>query len=383
MKKTSGTILLIDPDSSRKAFVEKFSVAGGLRQYKLECACRLDTGLERLRKINVSAVLLNLGLPDAAGLSAFRKVQKQAPHVPVIVLSSDYNGADAKNVLLKGAQDYLLWSELTRDQLAIAIHNAILRKRAEEMLRTSEMRYRRRGPLEQSVVRKAAELQHIEKLAEMGRMVSILAHEIRNPLQSITLGVENIRNIAKGDKKTHDLLEEVSYGARLLNSLVNDLLEYSLPIRLNYRSEPIGGILEQPLSIVTPDLGIVVQRSIDQAEKRIPVDPGRIRLAFQHLIRNAIESMPDGGTLSIHCRFRKRSEVEVAEITVTDTGAGMTEDQLRQIDEPFFSTKVFGTGMGFPLAKKIIETHGGTVRVKSIPRKGTTVKIVLPASRAD
>ncbi|RJP20930.1 MAG: hybrid sensor histidine kinase/response regulator [Candidatus Abyssobacteria bacterium SURF_5] len=381
MKTRQDILLLIESDPACAAMIRKL-LAGGKRSYRLEWKPQLLGGVEYLKKASVSAVLLNPDLSDSRGRESLDRIQKLNPHVPIVILLDRLDENLVTRLLRRGAQDYILKDELNTDILVRTIRHARERKKAQEALRKSEQRCRRiRRNLEETVEKKAAQLRKAENLASIGRMVSTLAHEIRNPLQTITMAADNLRKVAKDDREAIALVEEIGYGANLLALLVNDLLVYSRQIDLQYSSQPIRAVIEQPLKKLTDDASHVTVRSeIENPDRQIRVDLPKIQLALENLLRNAIESMPTGGILSIGCRFRKRKNEEFVKITITDTGVGMNQEQLSQLDEPFLSTKPLGTGLGFPTAKKIIEAHKGSLKVDSRPGKGTAVQILLPLS---
>jgi signal transduction histidine kinase len=382
VKKNKNIILLIEPDASFAATIQKLFLNERYASFQLKREDKLSSGLEQLGQSKVLAVLLDPNLPECRPLAALKRLQVQKPRVPIILLVKDTEEELAGKLLQKGAQDYVTRSELNAKSLARAIRHAIDRKKAQEALRKSEARYRRLSKnLEESVEKKAAQLQQMENMAAIGRMVSILAHEIRNPLQTITMAAENLQRAVKSEREASNLLDEINYGARLLGALMNDLVEYSRPLVLKYSHQPLRALMEQLLQIISTEYPqVTISYSLANAEQEIAVDAAKMQLALGNIIRNAADAMPEGGTLTIRSRTVRRNGDAFIRVTIADTGEGIKRDDLQRVEEPFYTTKALGTGLGFPMAKKIVQAHKGAIKIKSKRGKGTTVEILLPLS---
>ncbi|GAB4341228.1 MAG: hypothetical protein Kow0099_17740 [Candidatus Abyssubacteria bacterium] len=253
------------------------------------------------------------------------------------------------------------------------------RERAEEALRESETQYRLLSEALESVVKeKVAELKQVETLASAGKMMSVFAHEIRNPLQNITLGIESLAKELADQEDKLAILKDISSGVDSLTSLVWDLLEYSKPVRLRRSLCAVSDIVRDALSKLTDRLGrYIVEIDLEQSEMSVLVDRERIKRVLINLVTNAIEAMPKGGTLRISSRFC--SDMKMVTLCVSDSGCGIKSQHLERIFDPFYSTKQQGTGLGMCICKRLVEAHGGTIAVSSKFGKGTEVEITLPA----
>lgn len=258
---------------------------------------------------------------------------------------------------------------------------AIQRERGEEELRRSEARYRHLSEtLEETVKQKVAELRQTESLAAIGRMVSVMAHEVRNPLQSIHMGFEEIKKIGATDKRMAEVLDEINYGIELLNGIITELLDYSRPVRLNLQPACIRDIVTKTLTLLDDKLkNVTVQLEVPEEAPNVYLDPDLIARVFLNIISNAIDAMEGNGHLAIFSEFPdERQNDDRVRIEVIDNGRGLRGEDLARAFEPFFTTKTFGTGLGMPICKKIIEAHNGSLTLTSEVNEGTKVEIMLP-----
>ena len=280
---------------------------------------------------------------------------------------------------------YLIYKAIIETGLAKP-YNLLFRnlKQNEEAIRKSESRYRKLShSLEEMVIEKVNELHQAESMAAMGRMVSTVAHEVRNPLQNIQMGVDAMKREVQDDTDKMEILNEINYGVDTLNNIVRDLLDYSRPAKLHYSQLPVNKIVDQALKGVSKSLeSIACQIKLEDGDREITVDAVKYTEVLVNLIANAVDSMPTGGTLTISSQFRHENGVESLHLSLTDTGCGISEEELPRISEPFFTTKTNGTGLGIPTCRKIVEAHGGKINVTSKIDHGTTVEIILPTENS-
>jgi PAS domain S-box-containing protein len=258
--------------------------------------------------------------------------------------------------------------------------NALDRKRTEEALRESEARFRLlAGRLKENVEQKVDELRQAQSLAAIGQMVSVVAHEVRNPLQSIRMGMELLNLEMKEERKTESL-EEIESGVNLLNDIITELLEYARPVQLRYSFKSVKSLVEEALRGVAHKLGgILMSFDLEQGEREVRVDSTKFTTALVNLITNAVEAMPDGGSLHFASSFRQEDGKEMLTLSIADTGRGIAKEDLQRIQEPFVTTKMRDTGLGLPICRKIIEAHNGRMQIRSRLNEGTTVEITIPA----
>jgi PAS domain S-box-containing protein len=249
-----------------------------------------------------------------------------------------------------------------------------------DALRKSEERYRLLSEsLEETVRKKVAELHQAQSLAALGQVVSVVAHEIRNPLQNIGLGIELLRDAAGDDPDNLDTLNGIEAGVDMLNRIVGELLQYSRAVTLERSDCTVEEIVRKALGALPEKLnGITVELNLEHADRTVSLDAPKMTRVLVNLISNAAEAMPDGGALRISSRFTDADGQTRLSLAVSDTGCGIDESILHRVDEPFFTTKKKGTGLGLSICKKIVEAHNGGLTLRSKPNQGTTAEITIP-----
>lgn len=223
-----------------------------------------------------------------------------------------------------------------------------------------------------------------ERLAAVGRMAAQVAHEIRNPLSSIGLNIElladEIRERGWDDSdEAKELVQVALSEIERLNDVIRDYLMFArMPIK-QLRPESINTLVAELVKLVRPEAKRARVRLVSKLDQGLPavkIDRSLVAQALLNCVRNAIEAMPDGGTLTITTRLAG-SRVEVS---IKDTGSGIPSEHLTKVFDPFYSTKDKGTGLGLPYVRQIITEHGGHVVLQSAPNVGTTVIIQLPVA---
>ena len=225
--------------------------------------------------------------------------------------------------------------------------------------------------------RMEAQVRQADRLATLGRMSANIAHEIRNPLASITGAVEALRHDASfGPEQRGRLTAIVLRESERLNRIIEDFLAYARPTRTAPRRTDVTAVLEEVLLLLEhrplPE-GVKVVRAFE-APVWAEIDAGALRQAIWNLCLNAAEAMPDGGELTIGAVEGNGTCV----VRVADTGRGIPAQDLAHLFEPFFSTKPEGSGLGLALVHRVVRDHGGDIDVRSEPGEGTTFTLTLP-----
>jgi len=225
--------------------------------------------------------------------------------------------------------------------------------------------------LERQVALKTGELLDAERLAAVGRVASMVAHDLRSPLQSI----RNASYLVKRDpSKAAELCPVIDEAVAYASKMVGDLREATAPVQLKRAPVNLVELVAGAVDAVDVPEGVDVVRDLGGGFLAANVDAVRLRRAVENLVKNAAEAMPGGGVLTV----RLTRVGDEAVISVGDTGQGISEEARAGIFKPFFSTKPRGTGLGLAIAKQSVEAHGGAISYESRPGEGTVFTVRVP-----
>ena len=225
-------------------------------------------------------------------------------------------------------------------------------------------------------------LHHAERLASLGEMVASVSHEIKNPLGIVrsTAEILNKRLKEQAPSSKH-LAEIIVTETSRLNDIVREFLDFAKPQVPNFATTSINEPILQVIEFMQPELTkkqITIEQNLDTTLKPLNIDQNFLYRAFLNLFVNAVQAMPDGGTLSVtSSRLAERRKKSVI-VRITDTGIGISEEKLGMIFTPFYTNKNRGTGLGLAIVKNIIEEHNGSIDVESEMGEGATFIITLP-----
>jgi signal transduction histidine kinase len=222
-----------------------------------------------------------------------------------------------------------------------------------------------------------SELVRREQLAAIGELSAVVAHEVRNPLAVITTAVASLRRSETSEQNREVLLKILSEETERLNQLVGDLLRYAKPLEVERETVNLREVVDKALTPLEARPNVVTRVREAAPVRGIRADPLLIRQAVDNVINNAVQAMPTGGTLTIDLRDVSGAEHGV-EIIFNDTGEGMDTAVRRRALDPFFTTRSAGTGLGLAIVARVVDAHGGRLRIFSEPGVGTEVHIFLP-----
>ena len=227
-------------------------------------------------------------------------------------------------------------------------------------------------------------LRAAERLGYVGGMVSKLAHELRNPLNTISVNLQLLEeDCAKiNDGKILKRLQISRTEINRLEHLLSDFLRFARPVSMDLKPLDINEIITGFIEFINPTAEKdKVQIVAHLGEKLSPIllDEKLFKSALLNLTLNAIAAMPKGGTLT----FRTRQRKDRILLTITDTGKGISTEQLTKVFDVFYTTKEGGSGLGLPITRRIIEDLGGSITLDSTERAGTTVIISLPVTELE
>jgi two-component system sensor histidine kinase PilS (NtrC family) len=218
-----------------------------------------------------------------------------------------------------------------------------------------------------------------DRMAAVGEMAAGMAHEIRNPLASISGSVGLLRGEVQLTEDQAKLMSIVFHESQRLNKIINDFLIYSRQISCNPEEVDLNELMEDTLTLLhnNPEMTEKhrILRTSDERPLPCLLDPDLIKQVFWNLSQNAIRAMPQGGTLTIELRKANADEIK---IRFCDTGIGIEEDRIDKIFEPFHSSFANGTGLGLAIVYQIVQAHHGRIEVRSKPGQGSVFEISLP-----
>jgi PAS domain S-box-containing protein len=277
------------------------------------------------------------------------------------------------------SKESLVPLELFLHQAAVAIENAQLIERLNEAnaevqkhAAQLEMRVEERT---KKLVETQVQLLRAERLAAIGGVAGMVSHDLRSPLSGITSAVYYLKTKgqSKMSEKEKEMLTVIEKSVDRSNRIIGDLLDYSREIKLDRSEADTKSLLEEALAQLEVPSGINIIKKVE-SEPRMNVDKDKIVRVFINLIKNAIDAMPTGGVLVIKS---EEAEDDLC-ISFTDTGTGISEENLQKLWTPLFTTKTKGMGFGLPICKRFIEAHEGRILVESKVGKGTTFTVRIP-----
>ncbi len=222
------------------------------------------------------------------------------------------------------------------------------------------------------------ELRSLEKYSVTGRIARVIAHEVRNPLTNINLATEQLRSEmvhTSDDTQNEDLLfEMINRNSERINQLVSDLLDTTRVTELKFGQISINDLLDASLEMAKDRIELSKVKVIKNYDLKIcpiSVDADKIKIAFLNIIVNAIEAMEEYGTLELNTSAKNKRCI----VKISDTGKGLSKNDMDRLFEPYFTTKEKGNGLGLANTQNIILSHQGSISAESEPGKGTTFNI--------
>lgn len=221
-----------------------------------------------------------------------------------------------------------------------------------------------------------------EKMAAVGELAAAIAHEIRNPLASISGSVQVLKGSAPAGSANHRLMEIVVRESKRLSEILEDFLKYTKPRERAAEAVDAPSALRDVMTLLRHSDELSGKHKLEvRVEPEalvIQADAGQIRQVFWNLARNAIAAMPEGGTLKVESRV----DGDIWTVVISDTGKGMTPEERDRLFTPFAHSFPGGTGLGLAIVHRIVTEHGGGIRVETAPEKGTAISLTFPITGA-
>jgi signal transduction histidine kinase len=406
------TILVVDDeDAVRSTFRDVLSIEG----HQVVTADSFHEARERLSERRFDVALTDLMLPEESGLTFLRYALEHDPELSVVLVTGHPDVSTAVAALRQGAYDYIM-KPVTRQALVATVQraserNALVRERQRlqaenedyqrslerkvrertSRLRESERRYRDqfRETLRayEELKRTQEKLIRSERLAAVGELAAQIAHEIRNPLGAISNSVGVLRRdlMLEGDDKR--LLEVVRQESERLERIIADFLKFARPRPIHKTRQKITEIVDDLLLLLSQERGatgpgrVEIKKLYQRGLPDVELDAAQTREALWNLLVNAVEAMPQGGTLSV--AVRRADDGDAIDVMVSDTGKGISEEEQKKIFQPFHTTKAEGTGLGLAIVQRVVEAHSGELKLESELGAGSAFSLRFPATRAN
>jgi signal transduction histidine kinase len=281
----------------------------------------------------------------------------------VIIVTGYADVGSAVTALRLGAADYIL-KPINPEEL-----RARLGRIAENL--------RRDGELQQA----QEKLLQAERLAAIGQMMTGLAHESGNALARSRACLEMLQWEVEDRPEALDLIARIQKAQDHLQQLYEEVRNYAAPLKLEREPWDVGAIWRQAwtnLALLRQGRDAMLTEEEAGFDLECPVDPFRLEQVFRNIFENALAASPDPVRITVRCTAANLTGRNAVQISVQDTGPGLTAEQKQRIFDPFFTTKTKGTGLGMAIAKRIVETHGGQIAVGPAVGGGAEILITLP-----
>jgi two-component system, NtrC family, sensor kinase len=385
------TILILEDDPAFAEVLGKLLPEAVHQPVRLQHVTEVKEALNALRRERFDVILLDLNVPDSTGGATLSQVLPHAGGTPVVVIASIVDEALAIHAVREGAQDFVVKAEVDRRMLGRVIRYAIERKRAVEVLHHTLADLKKAHE-----ELKAAQLQAIqsEKLEAVSTFAAGVAHEVKNPLQTIILGVDYLSNHLKSEDQTAaSVLTDMAEAVSRADAIIRGLIEFSADNKPTVKEEDLTAIVEQALHAVRVELGNCPIRLTVDLTENLPLraDLRSMKHVFINLLMYCVRGMHEGGALTVRTlsrdpgealspggktlpHFKAGETVVMAEIE--DTANHLPAEQVR----PAGAGKDL-SGLGLTVLKKIIELYGGVIHIEE-RREGSRFTIAFKEAKA-
>jgi len=384
---SKATVVIIDDDPH---ILELTSLILARKGYHVFTASTARQGMEIISSQAPELALLDYMMPEMNGLEALREIKARYPDTYVVMFTGMGNEEIAVELMKGGASEYIVKPFNYRGLLdrldsvlrirEIELHNKALQleqvRLIEEIDSWNQELQKRVREKSEALQKAQSEIAQSEKLAALGYLSAGMAHEIRNPLNTISLFVQLIRQNSADQEQT-DYLDRILKEIDRIDSIISKLLGASHRSRNISLEVQIDRVVDNAIDAFSPQIetgNIRVERRYHGVPPPIMADPAELEQIFTNLFLNALDEMPGGGRLDIEI-YEEGGRVVVK---VGDSGGGIPAETLPNIFEPFFTTKSSGTGMGLPVVRRIARLYQGSVAVEKSSPEGTVFRLEFP-----
>jgi len=351
-------ILIADDEQVIRDLFEKFLSKEG---YGVTTAADGLDALGKIKTDNYNMLILDLKMPKISGMELLEKIRQIKKDLIVIIITGYATIETAKEAIKQGCFDYIT-KPFNIEEVAIII------KRAFDIHRW-----------EQEKKKLQEQLQIAERLASLAQMGAGVVHEVNTVFTSIKLFLEMLKTklpeTQKEFKNISVILEEIERAEKLIVRF----FKFTKPEKAEFFKVDLNKLIKHNLQFFEYRLkknNIKVITDLNKEIIEVVCDPIQIEEALSNLVHNSIDAMPQGGRLTITSKVEDKNAVMI----VSDTGIGISPENIKMVFNPFFTTKPHGTGLGLAIVYRIIEEHKGTIKISSEKGKGTSARVELPIS---
>jgi len=384
----SESILIVDDE---KIITDLTTMVLTSRGFSVHSVSSGREALTAVATLKPALVLLDYMMPELDGMQVLHALRRQYPDIYVVMFTGKGSEELAVELMKAGASDYIR-KPFNNQDLVDRIENVLRIRRVElrnrELLEEREQLLseiadwnrkleRRVDEKTQDLERAQAEIIQAEKLGALGQLTAGLAHEIRNPLNAISLFAQVLRQVLPVDSELADYPQRIITEVRRIDEQLVRLLSVSerphgdkLPVCLAQLAQTVLAEFSEQIR----QQKVIVHAAIDAKVPSIDADPVELKQIFTNLIANSLQEMEQGGTLSVVVKVSNGS----IQARISDTGRGIPRENLYRIFDPFFTTKTRGTGFGLPTVLRVVRSYNGRITAGNQPGGGACFDIELP-----
>ncbi len=390
MSKQTVNVLLVDDSSTIAQAVTAMLYEDALLSFKVTHAESLGAAVAVLREQIPDVILTDLVMSDTSNLQAVEGLRVCAPKLPLVVMTGTIEDHEmALEAVRLGAQDYLFKDQLEAGMLRRVLVYAIERNQIQLRLKQA---YEDLRSMQDQLVQ-------AEKMISLGRLTAGMAHELLNPLNIVIQGVNYFQNRPHVNHTDLEVAKTITDGIERAKYIVQAAMRFSEGKLAKCEPTKMRDIIScafENVHALISRQNITIRKDVPQDLGEIEGDKNALAEALSHLLTNALQAMPEGGTLTIRAwqaTFENRSGkpgvlvvskmpsgASAIACQVQDTGGGIAKEHLSKVFDPFYTTHPMtnSQGLGLSLARSIVEAHGGALAIESLPGQGTLATLYIP-----